>query len=512
MPGREELIQQNIARARTSSQTQNSGENKGQESTFGSPPRSNFGGNIDVYRALDRIGFTGGFGDASMRGNTAYIRLWKREGTAQQASSVNDISTFPDLQESFSEEFSSRVDFSKYFTSSTSENFAYSPNSTEESQFSLNESFTNPVRFNNFLPYTPVSFQTPTSSGPITPSTTENQGETNLSATPSPAAGTIKSANPDGGINSETPSTASSGEMVWQFLFNPSELELEVGPEFKNAETWGVSDKGNSGQPLHWSHNKNALLKFNSVLLNGFIFGRKVEVLEQGIIELFMARDGDGQHGPHVLEFVWGKRVFGPCVIKNINIKEKMWDEGEVVNAELNFTLEQVPEWTINDGFVDVARPGRIGLQGDVTDPNSSVKSPNEENPESEPEPESKPEPEPNKGKSSAFCKQARGAYTNFNSLGRKSGQNWIGDTFGGSESRAEGLLVQYRNLLIANKSVVSSMSGIDPKCTKNYGCDYPIGTSSANETVGCVRLCSYQIASKIDGFYLKSNSCKNVK
>jgi hypothetical protein len=72
-----------------------------------------------------------------------------------------------------------------------------------------------------------------------------------------------------------------------------------------------------------------------------------------------MARDGDGQDGPHVLEFVWGKRVFGPCVIKNVSVKEKQWDEGEVVNAELSFTLEQVPEWTINDGFVDVARPGR---------------------------------------------------------------------------------------------------------------------------------------------------------
>jgi hypothetical protein len=44
-----------------------------------------------------------------------------------------------------------------------------------------------------------------------------------------------------------------------------------------------------------------------------------------------------------------------------------MWDEGEVVNAELSFTLEQVPEWTINDGaYVDVARPGRRPLQEQV--------------------------------------------------------------------------------------------------------------------------------------------------
>jgi hypothetical protein len=38
-----------------------------------------------------------------------------------------------------------------------------------------------------------------------------------------------------------------------------------------------------------------------------------------------------------------------------------------VVNAELSFTLEQVPEWTVNDGaFVDVARPGRRPLQEEV--------------------------------------------------------------------------------------------------------------------------------------------------
>jgi hypothetical protein len=162
---------------------------------------------------------------------------------------------------------------------------------------------------------------------------------------------------------------------MWQFLFNPSELEIEAGPEFKVAETWGVSDKANSGQPLNWSHNKNTQLKFNSVLLNGYVFGRKVEELEQGIFELFMARDGGGQAGPPILEFVWGKRVFGPCVIKDISIKEKMWDEGMVVNAELSFVLEQIPEWTINDGYVDVARPGKIPMVYDSTEPSGNVET-----------------------------------------------------------------------------------------------------------------------------------------
>lgn len=239
--------------------------------------------------------------------------------------------------------------------------------------------------------------------------TTTGTGGTASTAFQTPTATTYKSANPSGSNTNVLPkgsspystpnngpslskvpysgvtgSTAAAGSGRispvgakqpgrWQFLFNPSEIEIEAGPEYKVAETWGVSDKQNSGQPLSWSHNKNAQLKFNSVLLNGYVFGKQVEELEQGIFELFMARDGGGQAGPPVLQFVWGQKIFGPCVIKDISIKEKMWDSGLVVNAEMSFTLEQVPEWTIDDGFIDVARPGKLP---NVYDPVPEAKTP----------------------------------------------------------------------------------------------------------------------------------------
>lgn len=96
------------------------------------------------------------------------------------------------------------------------------------------------------------------------------------------------------------------------------------------------------------------------MILNGYVFGKRVDSLEKGLQDLFMARDGEnGADGPPVLEFVWGKRVFGPCVIQNIRVRERAWDAGTLVNAEVSFDLEQVPEWTINDGYVDVLRPGR---------------------------------------------------------------------------------------------------------------------------------------------------------
>lgn len=150
---------------------------------------------------------------------------------------------------------------------------------------------------------------------------------------------------------------------MWQFLFNPSELTLTSGPDFKETETWGVSDEPNIGRPLHFTSYKNPELKFSKILLNGYVFGKKVENLQQGLFKLFLENPtNDAKHGPRVLEFVWGKRSFGPCVMKDISFSEKMWDDGELVNAEVSFTLVKVPEWTINDGQVSTFDPTAIPL------------------------------------------------------------------------------------------------------------------------------------------------------
>ncbi len=186
--------------------------------------------------------------------------------------------------------------------------------------------------------------------------------------------GKVYNANP-GAPSTVTPSIGgASSQSVWQFLFNPEELQLDSGPDYNRAETWGVSDPANSGQPLSWKSNKNRKLIFGKVLLTGYVIGKRVDSLERGLQQLFMARDGEnGDDGPPVLEFVWGARVFGPCVIQNIRVRERAWDAGALVNAEVSFELEQVPEWTINDGFVDIARPGRMPLVNDPLLPRSGV-------------------------------------------------------------------------------------------------------------------------------------------
>jgi hypothetical protein len=416
MPGREDLIKENNARAYAAANTPQPQESAGKSvSSSVGGPRSLLGGNLDVFSALDKVEFQGSLGDGSLRGNVAYIRMWKRGGSAQQAASTQQTveppksDTLQILQEDLEAAIGNRDNVTNGFNPYEDVD---NPIEVAEANIQIAENRLSEEK------QKAISTQTPTSSK-VASTTAIAVPQSAKTTTPStPSVGAVKSANPSGFLNTltnrgdgvglpqgkvkysgkltENSSSATGkalGEMMWQFLFNPSELELDVGPEFKDAETWGVSDKGNSGKPLHWSHNKNAQLKFNSVLLNGFVFGRKVEALEQGLIELFMAREGEGQHGPHVLEFVWGKRVFGPCVIKNVNIKEKMWDEGEVVNAEVSFTLEQVPEWTINDGFVDVARPGRLQL---ATNPVAGANAPTD----TAAAPNGSPDPNPSAGKS----------------------------------------------------------------------------------------------------------------
>ena len=203
---------------------------------------------------------------------------------------------------------------------------------------------------------------------------------------PSPKSGKVVSANPSGitimGPVSGVVSAPDPTDAVWMFLFNPEELQLSSGPDYNRAETWGVSDPNNSGQPLSWRSNRNRKLSFGKVLLHGYTFGKRVDTLEAGLQQLFMARDGEnGSDGPPVLEFVWGKRIFGPCVIQNIQVREKAWDKGILVNAEVSFELEQVPEWTINDGEVDILRPGRQPLVNDPLLPQGELNKEGDEKP-----------------------------------------------------------------------------------------------------------------------------------
>ncbi len=305
------------------------------------------GSNDSVSSGLSRISFLPGGG---MSESIAYIRYWSRAGSQEKSSIDKErlnsyAETKPDLT-GFYEGAKSTQNLTEVnpYTNNSMGFSGITTSITDTSKIQLYG--VNPA--DNSIPSTSSFSETAKSSPNILP------------------PGEVYSANPGGSVEitpAETPEGA-----VWQFLFNPEELEMSYGPEFNRGETWGVSDPANSGQPLSWRNNKNRKLSFSRILLHGYSIGRRVDALEKGLQQLFIARDGNnGADGPPVLEFVWGNRTFGPCVIQNIVVREKAWDRGLLVNAEVSFELEQVPEWTINDGFVDILRPGRQPVVNDPT-------------------------------------------------------------------------------------------------------------------------------------------------
>jgi hypothetical protein len=323
--------------------------------------RSRFGVNLSVSdslsRGIENIKFING-SSGGMQGAVAYIQYWSRKGTTQRVPSGTPVS---DVPASKVEETGRVV---QELTSPETD-----PPPKEE------------VRQEVSTPNIPVNANSRPATGReenIESNRRRAESRRRSTVKKPPETGEIYSANPGAIAEKQKPDqTVFYDDRVngkWQFLFNPEELQLESGPEYNRAETWAVSDRENSGQPLSWRGNKNRKLTFGKVLLTGYVIGKRVDSLEAGLQELFMARDGEnGADGPPVLEFVWGARVFGPCVIQNLRVTEKAWDYGLLVNAEVSFELEQVPEWTINDGFVDIARPGRQSTINDPALPSAST-------------------------------------------------------------------------------------------------------------------------------------------
>lgn len=331
------------------------------------------GAAFSVVDKLDNIAFVNGT-VGGMSAVPAYIRYWRRAGV-EQKTGVNqerEEQNIPfDSQEAFSKDL--KQAFSGEF-----KGVDLGVNTTLKGTYTWDNAKTiPPVDWTQAPPVIPGVPQVLNPPPPGSTTVPTNTYKTKPPTAPPPAPprsnnffknllqGVVFSANPSGVVETATAS-APITDAVWQFMFNPEELQLESGPDYNRAETWGVQD----GQALSWRNNKNQKLIFGKVLLHGYTFGKRVDSLEAGLQNLFMARDGEnGADGPPVLEFVWGKRVFGPCVIQNIRVREQSWDHGILVNAEVSFELEKVPEWTINDGYVDIARPGKQPVINDPTLP-----------------------------------------------------------------------------------------------------------------------------------------------
>jgi hypothetical protein len=368
--------------------------------------RSLLGANYSILQALESIKFSPG-NDGGMYNDTAYIQLWKRGSTretqaeAGTGDGIEPLTSFDGLG-FFTGDLPpiQGVDLTKTSTLVASGAFNNKLDPFFNKDLNLNSSYGGSYTLSQNATATNIATQK--NLGGAVPSTKDTSTPNPTTGTPPPApeffptkkvSGPIKNANPGGGNGiggalrtalgyagnltlgsyGKTGTTgiipdanACLARGIWQFLFNPEEIDWEGGPEYGEAETWGVMGQSNSGKPLFWKNMKNEKLTFSKVLLNGYVFGKRVDSLEKGLKDLFYSESGDNPSGPPVLEFVWKEKRFGPCVIRDVRIKEKNWDGGVLVNAEVSFTLEKIPEWIVNDGYVDVARPSAQPVVGDV--------------------------------------------------------------------------------------------------------------------------------------------------
>jgi hypothetical protein len=320
-----------------------------------------------VADRLDTISFVpGSYG--AMSASIAYIRYWSRKPAAQKTPvSSETLQGGPadpkdQTKKGLGEVAVGMPNLSNAGTAFSQQNALASTSNIPTPSVALE---TNPSTLRNeSYQYSAPAPEPPADTPKKSPTFFDRVGSL-FSANPSGSASLPDAPSPTGPTKYASNDAPNPESAVWQFLFNPEELQLSSGPDYNRAETWGVSDAANHGQPVSWRAHKNRKLTFSKVLLHGYAFGRRVDKLEIGLQDLFMARSGEGMDSPPVLEFVWGSRTFGPCVIQNIQVREKAWDKGLLVNAEVSFELEQIPEWTVNDGFVDVLRPGRQPVLND---------------------------------------------------------------------------------------------------------------------------------------------------
>ncbi len=447
------------------------------------------GAHYDVLRDLNAITFVPGSA-CQMSQTIAYIRYWSRGGTAGKTPvETEEQSSAPtDPQQELEE------DVSQVSSPGTTNPAPQTTQPSTRTILTVPENRANGRR-------QPVPTQVPVTG-----------------SQPSPRSGKIVSANPSGTVNTAgVTASPPPADAVWMFLFNPEELQLSSGPDYNRAETWGVSDPKNSGQPLSWRSNRNRKLSFGKVLLHGYTFGKRVDTLEAGLQQLFMARDGEnGSDGPPVLEFVWGKRVFGPCVIQNIQVREKAWDKGILVNAEVSFELEQVPEWTINDGYVDILRPGRQPLVNDPILPQGQYNQP-EGDPGGDKPPANQPgggNPKPPTTGNPDLCNQFIISSAQFQKVFAESEKELrITNIFTGKET-AQRLETAYYNAFsdmggknpLLNKTVEKDVDPVAPGCF-NFGFTSYIDTDP-RRAVAFINGCAQRVKKSLDD-WLKRESNK---
>ncbi len=133
--------------------------------------------------------------------------------------------------------------------------------------------------------------------------------------------------------------SASRGQYLWAFLYNPSTLEFERSAKYSEAQTL-------SAQKSNWQYGYTSgrSLSISDIVLDAWCQGKSIQPLLDGIEALLEADIAKNKYNPTILSFVWGSRRFGPCVLSQVQWKEDGWLGGTPARATMSLRLLEVPD------------------------------------------------------------------------------------------------------------------------------------------------------------------------
>lgn len=134
---------------------------------------------------------------------------------------------------------------------------------------------------------------------------------------------------------------------LWQFLYNPVQLEYSREARYAEVPTQGVRVPQQQFQ-----HSTGKTLNLSGLVLDAWWMGKSVQPLVDGLDTLIEASIEEQQYSPPVLSFVMGSRtVLAPCVLQRVTVKENGWlAGGQVARASVDLVLLEVPSEDIDRG------------------------------------------------------------------------------------------------------------------------------------------------------------------
>ena len=133
--------------------------------------------------------------------------------------------------------------------------------------------------------------------------------------------------------------TLESGEDVYPMLINPESLKWSRAATYSEQATAGTGV-----QSKQYYNTGGRSLKIDNIKLETYRHGKTLTQYIEGFEALLQPQvSEDRWYAPKPLNFVWGSRQFGPCVLVDVNWSEEAWISGEPATAQLSLTLEEIP-------------------------------------------------------------------------------------------------------------------------------------------------------------------------